>query len=76
MRRIHNYNQFQASFVEDAILFRSLLMSGSLKVLRECKFVECDALTSEVLQHLSEVLTVCLHFELNTLFHDVIFLNT
>ncbi|VDO18645.1 unnamed protein product [Heligmosomoides polygyrus] len=48
-------SKFEASFVEDAILFRSLLMSGSLKVLRECKFVECDALTSEVLQHLSEI---------------------
>ncbi|KAK6033438.1 F-box domain protein, partial [Ostertagia ostertagi] len=46
--------KFEASFVEDVVLFRSLLMSGTFKVLRESKFVECDALTSEVLQHLSE----------------------
>ncbi|KAK6055642.1 F-box domain protein [Cooperia oncophora] len=39
---------------EDVVLFQSLLMSGTFKVLRESKFVECDALTSEVLQHLSE----------------------
>ncbi|WKY15537.1 hypothetical protein Q1695_000765 [Nippostrongylus brasiliensis] len=45
---------FEASFVEDVVMFRSLLMSGAFKVLRECKFVECDALTSEVLQYLSE----------------------
>ncbi|KAK6759606.1 hypothetical protein RB195_021284 [Necator americanus] len=46
--------KFEASFVEDIVLFRTLLMSGTFKVLRECKFVECDALTSGVLQHLSE----------------------
>ncbi|VDO30163.1 unnamed protein product [Haemonchus placei] len=46
--------KFEASFVEDVVLFQTLLMSGTFKVLRECKFVECDALTSEVLQHLSE----------------------
>ncbi|KAK5972461.1 F-box domain protein [Trichostrongylus colubriformis] len=46
--------KFEASFVEDVVLFQSLLMSGTFKVLRESKFVECDALTSEVLQHLSE----------------------
>ncbi|EPB79695.1 hypothetical protein ANCCEY_01239 [Ancylostoma ceylanicum] len=46
--------KFEASFVEDIVLFRTLLMSGTFKVLRECKFVECDALTSEVLQHISE----------------------
>ncbi|RCN37912.1 hypothetical protein ANCCAN_16158 [Ancylostoma caninum] len=47
--------KFEASFVEDIVLFRTLLMSGTFKVLRECKFVECDALTSEVLQHISEI---------------------
>ncbi|KHJ98484.1 hypothetical protein OESDEN_01539 [Oesophagostomum dentatum] len=50
----HVLTKFEASFVEDNVLFRTLLMSGSFKVLRESKFVECDALTTEVLQHLSE----------------------
>ncbi|KJH41348.1 F-box domain protein [Dictyocaulus viviparus] len=46
-------SKFEASFVEDVVLFQIILLSGTFDVLRECKFVECEAVTSDLLQHLS-----------------------
>ncbi|KAJ1368186.1 hypothetical protein KIN20_029265 [Parelaphostrongylus tenuis] len=45
--------KFEASFINDVVLFETLILSGQLHVLRECKFVECDAVTSDLLTHLS-----------------------
>ncbi|KAJ1362118.1 hypothetical protein KIN20_021543 [Parelaphostrongylus tenuis] len=47
--------KFEASFINDVVLFETLILSGQLHVLRECKFVECDSVTSDLLTHLSMV---------------------
>uniref|UniRef100_A0A0R3Q0N3 F-box/LRR-repeat protein n=1 Tax=Angiostrongylus costaricensis TaxID=334426 RepID=A0A0R3Q0N3_ANGCS len=44
-----------ASFITDVILFRALIVSGQLLMLRECKFVECDVVSIDVLKHLSMI---------------------
>uniref|UniRef100_A0A0K0DPK0 Leucine-rich repeat domain, L domain-containing protein n=1 Tax=Angiostrongylus cantonensis TaxID=6313 RepID=A0A0K0DPK0_ANGCA len=47
--------KFEASFITDVILFRALIVPGQLLMLRECKFVECDVVSIDVLKHLSMV---------------------
>ncbi|KAE9413436.1 hypothetical protein Angca_000554, partial [Angiostrongylus cantonensis] len=48
-----NFQSDEASFITDVILFRALIVPGQLLMLRECKFVECDVVSIDVLKHLS-----------------------